>query len=310
MLPHRAAAGRGASVTAPGGTGPLTAGAAPPEAAEAGWLDRAFAPVWAWPWEAHRLLWVGSQVYAHALRWPRLGDAYGSDDLVMAPSFFRFTEYVRFTATTATGLWAAAAVGLALAGVGGRAAKPGVALYLAPTWLLLFEEGLNIKAHDRLAAWLALGLLVAPLGRGDHRYRSPAARWYLLVVFTAIYGSTGLLKAWHEPGWFDGTVLQAHLHLHNFAGSDFAVFMATQRWFTFLGGWWTVIFELAFPFLVWSRRANPWLLATGAVFHLAILALMDVGAFSFVSLSAYPVLLHPDAARAAWERLTGRRVPR
>jgi hypothetical protein len=265
-------------------------------------IDRLYAPVWALPWRFASLAWVMSQSYAHLLRWSRLGDAYGSDDMVFAISMAPLNNYVRWSEPTATAFWVVGAVGLGLVGVGGRAAKPGVALYLAGAWALLMNEALNIKAHDRLALWVGLGLLIGPIGvRSAASFRSPFGRWYLLIVYCAIYGSTGILKALHEPGWFDGTVLPKHLTLTNFSGTPLALFMARQHWFGLVGGWWTVLFEVSFPVLVWFKRTNPWLLCTAAVFHVAVAMLMDVGAFSYVSIAGYPVLLHPEVAQRWFE---------
>ncbi len=273
-------------------------------------LDRWFAPVWAAPWQVARVLWAVSQAYAHALRFGRIGDVYGATDMIYTSPLSSLNEYVKWSYTTASAWWLLGAVGLGCTFAGGRAGKPGVVMYLLGAWALLLEEALNIKAHDRLALWVAFGLLLGPLAeRGTRAYRSPVGRWYLLVVYCAIYGSTGLLKAIHEPGWFDGTVLPAHLTLVNFSGSPLALWVARQWWFVFVGGWWTVLFELAFPLLIWFRRTNPWLLLVAAVFHLAVVALMDVGAFSYISISMYPVLLHPEVAERWWTTLRARWSP-
>lgn len=270
-------------------------------------LARWFAPVWAAPWQLTRVLWALSQTYAHGWRWHRLGDAYGSDDMVYVSPLSNLTEYVRWSAASATGWWALGAAGLLATFWGGRVAKVGVVVYLVGAWALLLEEALNIKAHDRLALWIGLGLLLGPLDtRGTREWRSPVGRWYLLIVYSAIYGSTGLLKAWYEPGWFDGTVLQKHLTLTNFAGNPLALWVARQWWITFVGGWWTVVFEVAFPVLIWFRRPNPVVLVTAAIFHLGVLLLMNVGAFSYLSMSAYPVLLHPETAEAWWRAVSSR----
>lgn len=270
-------------------------------------VDRLFAPVWAGAWPLTLRLYVASQLLAHLPRGPRIPDAYAAYDMRFASGIWRLAEIVSFTPATAWAIWAAALAGLALAAVGGRAAKPGIALYLLGAWALLASEALNVKAHDRLALWVGLALLVAPIGeRGlTNAYRSPAARWALLVVFCSIYGSTGIMKALHEPGWLDGTVMQYHL-LHRYhAGGPLAVAVSAHLPITLVMGWWTLVFELAFPVAVWLRRTNPWILGLGVGFHLGVLALMDVGAFSFVSLAAYPALLDPDVAEGWWRRLRG-----
>jgi uncharacterized membrane protein YphA (DoxX/SURF4 family) len=68
--------------------------------------------------------------------------------------------------------------------------------------------------------------------------------------------------------------------------------------------WFTVIWEAGFPLFVLIPRLNPWVLAMGIVFHVALLFTMNVGPFAFVSLIAYPVLLHPEFARRCHLRWT------
>jgi hypothetical protein len=123
----------------------------------------------------------------------------------------------------------------------------------------------------------------------------------------AIYGSTGLLKLVHEPGWFDGSVLQLHL-VSPFAYGPLATFVSGHRWLCMPMCWWTLFFEAGFPFLVIWKRTNPWLLLLGIGFHTGLLAMMYVGPFALVSWTAYPVLLHPEVARDVYLRARSRLI--
>ena len=203
-------------------------------------------------------------------------------------------EYVRFTPPTAIALWFVGALGIGMIAWGGRLLRPGLLLWFVGAWVLLAEEALNVKAHDRLLLWVALGLFLSPASEPGlvNKWRSPAACGYLLVVFGAIYGSTGLMKLLYGVGWWNGRVMQLHLVHQHHAGGALASWVSGQRWLTTPMGWWTLLFELSFPVLVLFRRTNPWVL-------------MNVGAFSFVSLAAYPVLLHPEEARRTWLALSG-----
>lgn len=273
-------------------------------------LDAAFAPVWAGPWALSRGMFVFAAAWSHLWRVAAIRDAYAVDDMVFTSGPFRLADFVIWTPATATALWAVGVLGIGMIGWGGRALRPGLVLWFVGAWALLAEEAVNIKAHDRLMFWVAVGLMLSPAGERGlvHKARGPVARWYLVLVFSAIYGSTGLMKLLHEPGWLDGTALQYHL-VHRFhAGGPLALWVSGQRWLTTPMGWWTLVFELGFPFFVWSRRANPVFLAMGALFHLGILSMMNVGPFSAVSLSMYPVLLHPEVAAGLWTRARDRWV--
>jgi hypothetical protein len=280
-------------------------------------LDRLYEPVWAGAWVWVRWMWVVAALWGHVPRVFRVEDAYAVDDMLFTSGPYRLVEWVVFTPPTAYALWALGMIGIALVAWGGRLMRPGIAMFLVGAGALLLEEALNIKAHDRLMLFVTLGLLFSPAAERDlqTKWRSPFARYWMLIVYSAIYGSTGLMKLLYEPGWFDGTALQYHLVQQFHAGSHVAAFVSGQRWLTFILCWWTVLFELGFPLLVWFRKTNPWVLALGMGFHVGIFSLMDVGAFGFVSAAAYPVLLHPDVAQALdgwirtrWARLRGQEV--
>ena len=134
---------------------------------------------------------------------------------------------------------------------GGRVAKPGLVLWLLTTTVLLVNETLNIKAYDRLNLWLCLAFLLAPIGERalQHKWRSPEARWVLLITFCALYGSTGWLKALKEPTWWTtGDVLAYHM-LHPYFGmKPIGVWVSGQQWLVVPLCWITVVFEAGFPF--------------------------------------------------------------
>jgi hypothetical protein len=268
-------------------------------------LDRLFEPEWAGGWDLARWGFVVAAILAHLPRTHRIGDAYASPDMVFTTGPFVLADYVRWTVPTAWAIWAAGAAAIALVAWGGRCFRPGVALYLVASWALLAEEALDVKAHDRLFTWIALVMLLSPAGerRLSDKWRSPAARWAMIVIFAAIYGSTGFCKLLLEPRWLDGTAMQYHLVHRWHGGSPLAAWVASHWSLTAPLGWFTLLFECAFPILVWWRRANPWLLGAGVAFHLGTLALMNVGAFPIVSLAAYPALLHPEVARALHARI-------
>jgi hypothetical protein len=249
-------------------------------------------------------------IAAHIPRFVRIPDAYASSDLLLTSGVMKLVEWVRFTPPTAYVIYFLGWAGIVACAYGGRAFKPGLLLYLVASWLLLAEEAANIKAHDRLFTWIAIGYLASPAGERGlfEKWRSPAARWYILIVMCAIYGSTGLMKLGFEPGWFTGTTLAYHLVRQHFAGGPLAAWVSGHIWLTAFMGIWTVVFEVGFPILVLIRRTNPWILLMGFGFHLGLLALMDVGPFGFVSLSAYPVLLHPEVARGLYLRFRRRPV--
>lgn len=274
------------------------------------WLERLYAPEWAGGWTLGRWTYAIAALLTQLPRARGMGDVYGAEDMVFSQPPFYLADVVVFSEATAWLIWGAGVLGALLLLYGGRLARPGMLLWLAAAWLLIASEALNIKAYDRLLTWLGLAMLFGPLSeRGlTQKHRSPFGRWLVTLIFCAIYGSTGWLKALEEPHWWtDGSVLAYHLVHQHFGLKPLGVWLSAIPWFMLVSSWFTVLFEASFPFLIWWRRLNPYLLLCGALMHLGILVLMNVGPFSFVALAAYPLMLHPAVGQRLYARWQGRR---
>jgi hypothetical protein len=269
-------------------------------------LERLYAPEWAGGWTLSRWLFVLVALMTQLPRAGGMGDVYGVTDMVFSNPPFYLADYWIMSLTSAWTVWGLSLLGLGMLAWGGRLAKPGMLVWLTFSWLLLANEALNIKAYDRVLTWVALGLLLGPIGerRLSEKARSPYGRWYMLVAFCALYGSTGWLKLMMATdGWMSGDVLAYHLVHQHFGLQTVGIWLSDKPLLMMPMSWFTLAFEAGFVFLIWSRRTNPWLLLAGIGLHAGIYLTMNVGPFSFVSLIAYPVLLHPAVARDLHGRL-------
>ncbi len=276
-------------------------------------LDRIFAPQWAGGWAAARVALALGLLFAHIPRFRFIEDAYAASDMVFSKAPFHLADYIVWTPPTAYGLWGAGIAGALLLLWGGRLAKPGLLLFLITAGLLLVAEAFNIKAYDRVMLWMSIGLLLGPIGERDlvDKERSPVGRYWLLLFYGFLYLSTGYWKAVQDDlMWFTGDVLAYHLVDNWFGGSALGAWISGQRWLYLPMQWFTIVFELAFPFAILWRRTNVAILVMGVLLHLGIWSTMNVGPFSFVALCGYPVLLHPDIARRWWARFSGWRSAR
>ena len=273
-------------------------------------LDRLFAPQWAGAWTVGRWAFAVVALLTHGPRIFNIEDAYASSDMLFSQYPFRFNDHFILTPQTASIIWGAGVLGCLMMMWGGRLAKPGVLVFLVGSWVLLISEALNIKAYDRLLTWMAVGMLLGPIGeRGlSKKYRSPVGRWFMLWAFIAIYGSTGFHKLLMEPeGWFSGEIISLHL-LHRFFGmTTLGIWVSGQAWLAMPLSWTTLAFECGFPFFIWWKRTSHWVLLAGTMMHMGILFLMNVGPFSYVAVAAYPMLLHPETAKSIWQRWENRR---
>jgi len=254
---------------------------------------------WDGGWLWMRWAWALAVLITHLPRARGITDAYASSDMVFEDTLLHVNAWLPMTPALAWVLWGLAIVA-ALLVAQGRFAKPALLVWLPFYWILLSAEALNMKAYDRLLTWLALALLLAPGSRDLLRSWSDGlARVALILVYAALYGSTGWLKLLEEPSWLQGgEVLALHL-VHPEFGSALGAKLAPAAPLLAV---FTVAAEASFVFLVWFRRTNPWILAALAGMHLGIAVTMDVGPFGWVALAGYPVLLHPSIALGLYSR--------
>jgi hypothetical protein len=267
-------------------------------------MDRLFAPTWAGGWTATRVLFVLAALIAHLPRLRQIHDATQYPAVVLTSGPMRLFEQVQLSAAAATALWVLGIAGLLALLWGGRAAKPGLLVWLGCYYPMIILTGLSARVPERMFLWVAAGLLLAPIAqrRLSDKHRSPVPRWFLLVVACALYGSTGWLKATMEPAWWTGEALAYDLVDLYFGLKPIGVWVSGQPHLTRLLSWATIAIEASFPLLIWWRRSNPWILLAAGCMHLGIELLMTVRALSFLTLAMYPVLLHPDVAQRIWRR--------
>ncbi len=270
-----------------------------------GALERAFAPRWAGGWAISRILFALAVLDLQVGRFPSVRNALAAPSLVLSSGPARVADQVLLGGGAAWSLWVAGILGVGALLFGGRLAKPGLLLWFASHTVLLVSLGLNVRAPERLIVFVVFALLLGPIGERalSQKARSPVGRWFLMLVFGALYGSTGAMKLLEEPAWWTGDALPYDLVDRHHAGGAFAAWLSGQPALCFLLGWGTILFEAGFPFLIGFVAVAPYLLLAGVGMHVTVGMLMDVGPLGTVAMAMYPVLLDPDVGQRVWARI-------
>lgn len=108
------------------------------------------------------------------------------------------------------------------------------------------------------------------------------------VQLCVIYAYTGLDKM-KGASWWDGSAVWKVLGNAQLAPLDFS-FVSHFPLFVAVTTFATVIFEVYFPFAVWTQLRKPWL-AVGLIFHGGAAFMMGLPFFSLVMVSSYLVFL-------------------
>jgi hypothetical protein len=116
----------------------------------------------------------------------------------------------------------------------------------------------------------------------------------LQIQLACVYFFTGIYKLGYD--WYHGEAVYwvlKDITLTRFPYSWLPIPLFICRVLT----WATLTFEIGWPFFVVIPFLRPWLLLGGLLFHLGILFHTDIGWFSFISLSWYPLFMRAETLR-------------
>jgi len=250
------------------------------------------------PEETHRgwglVRW--SWVIAMAIVWLQRGlhfeERYTDAGAVVVRTYIPINDLFYFSPTGGWVVYLVLLASLVMVGLS-RWTRAFLVVALVCHLSLCFTEGMNFKGYDRLMAWQAVCLMVAP-GRIDGKSAGlPLARYCALITYLGLYGQTGWEKILAEPTWWEGLPLMYNMVHRNFGDMPLGVMISDVEWLMVPMAWGTLVFEAGFPILYWFKKIRPWLLLLGVGFHLGILVLMNVPNFTFASFVMYPVLFMP-----------------
>lgn len=113
----------------------------------------------------------------------------------------------------------------------------------------------------------------------------------LMLAFLCIYYFLAGLKKLPDSLWLEGKALQILLNWQPIARNNFLVeYFLKYPTLLKLATWLTLVFELGFSFIAWSRF-RLWLIPIGFIFHFSINLLLEVGSFSWIMAPWYAFLL-------------------
>lgn len=203
------------------------------------------------------------------------------------------------------GLFAANAVAFACLLVGWRTGAASVLAFIAST-ILIWWNPWPLSAGQHLLHMLTLYLLFADSGavwsldarRARRRGTALSARlsvWPLRLLQAQVclmYVSAALWKLL-DPTWRDGSALHYALNFNAFQRFPGEVPAALDPLLVAMT-WLTLAWEAAFLPAMITRATRHAVVILGAVLHLGMWGLLEIGPFSLTVLAAYTAFLEPD----------------
>jgi hypothetical protein len=175
------------------------------------------------------------------------------------------------------------------------------------------------NAGDDLLRIMAFFLLLAPSGASlsldrwrRHRetfWEFPARPHWSLRLMQLQMSVIYLFTVWEKvrgEKWNDGTAMSYALRREEFARFLDPNLLTSTPLLVNLATYGTLALEAALGILVWNRKARPWVLALGVIFHVSISLSVRIGFFTAAMLTLYLSFVPPERARELFETLRTR----
>ncbi len=178
-------------------------------------------------------------------------------------------------------------------------------LFYLCTALLFTSAHLYITGGHVLMGLILFYFILIP-DRADSDLKRLLANVFLLackIQLAIVYLFAGLFKL-HGEYWLSGEALYYVLSLREFSHPILQDLLLNQPFLLKVGSWLALIYQLAFPVLIWFKSVKLPLLITGIVFHLTIafgLGLPDFGLFMIIS---YAMFVNDRAAAKVVRRFS------
>lgn len=94
--------------------------------------------------------------------------------------------------------------------------------------------------------------------------------------------------------WLNGTAIYYTMRVKEFIATSWNIPLTENHYFVVLGTYFTILFEIAFPFLIWFKRTKYWVIAAGILLHIGIWVFMRIDNFSWIMIGTYSIFIQVE----------------
>lgn len=113
----------------------------------------------------------------------------------------------------------------------------------------------------------------------------------IMIQVCIIYLFSGIHKL-HGETWINGTALYYILNSDDFSPSHFNQLFTQSLILVKVATWFTIFFQLTFPFLIWYKPFKKIYIILGIILHISIFIMMKIDNFSFVMIAIYSIFIN------------------
>lgn len=123
----------------------------------------------------------------------------------------------------------------------------------------------------------------------------------IVLQLCFVYFTAGLMKIQGDM-WQDGTALYYILQVNEFSNPSLSGFIVNHPWLSVLGSYFTVFFQVAFPFMILNRRLKYIAILTSIFMHVGIWLFMNLPSFSWIMITFELSLLSDSEYKSLFSR--------
>lgn len=118
-----------------------------------------------------------------------------------------------------------------------------------------------------------------------------------------VYFFTGLAKL-QGSLWLNGTAVYYTMRVSEFRATNFNIPLTENHYFVVFTTYFTILWELAFIFLVWFKQTKNYVLLFGVFLHLGIWFFMRIDNFSWIMIGTYFLFLTDSEYQFVSDKIT------
>ncbi len=107
-----------------------------------------------------------------------------------------------------------------------------------------------------------------------------------LVQIACVYFFTAFAKL-QGSLWLNGTAVYYTMRVQDFKATDWNIPLTRNFYFVVISTYFTMFWELSFPFLVWFKQTRLWIIFFGILLHIGIFIFMRIDNFSWIMIASY-----------------------
>jgi len=242
-------------------------------------------------------------LYDAVVRWPFAVELYSTDGLPMPVFPSELFPGTHFAPLPLSAFWTVAlhsllVFALVSVTIGWRTRTSLWVAFAISLWLGLLDQAGTFKKYSVIGLHLMLLLSFTRCGgawsvdalliRGHRQFTRLSFAWprrLIQVLVIAVYLGGAMTKI-RLPDFANGDLLMFSLLDDQWGGGYLGHWLSTRPNLLILASIGTVLFEIAFPLLIWNPHLRRPMLVLAVAFHLMLATTMHLGIFSFVMLAA------------------------